>query len=293
MSDAASARRVTDALLSPLAGHVMDVPVSAALASEALTRLAARAGNGPTRLTDHDVRMALALPGERVAPTPFAWSATTTRRALGLAAVRSLVAGEVRSPSDGVKDALARILATQNGERTRSTMDRWLAGLPRSGLAAVQAEATTWATRLWCALDWGAFGELPAIGQDHWWDSRRSPNLAIRSRAEVRAVSTDRAGNPVSVHLVILGGGRRASVATELGVVALVETLCARSSLPPGRVVGWWPDSGHLMTVEVDRSVVEAGVVAASRAVCRDETTPVTPADAGPSPLAGARRAAA
>lgn len=293
MPEPAGARRLTDSLLSPLAGRGEELIGSAARASEALFRLATRADGGPWRLTDYDVRMALALSGEGVAPTPFTWSATTTRRALGLAAVRALVAGDVRSPSDGVGEALAQVLAVQDGDRPRSTMDRWLAGLPRSGLAAVHAEATTWATRLWCALDWSAFGERPTIGRDHWWDSRRSPNLAIRSRAEVRAVSADRAGNPLSVHLVILGGARRASVTSELSVVALVETLCARGSLPPGRVVGWWPDSGHMVAVKVDRTAVEAGVAAVSRAMSRDKPRSVPLPQARPSSLAGAGRAAA
>jgi hypothetical protein len=301
MPDPSGVGRLTDALLSPLTGHADHVPESAARASETLSRLAARAAGRPFRLTGHDVQVALAPPGEGFDPTPFAWSATTTRRALGLAAIRSLVAGEVRSPWDGVAEALARATAARDGERPLSAMDRWLAGLPRTGLAAVHAEATTWATRLWCALDWGAFVERPTIGRDHWCDSRGPSTLAIRSRAEVRAVSADRAGNPLSVHLVILGGTRRTSVSSELSVVALVETLCAPASLPPGRVVGWWPESGHLIAIEVDRAVVEAGVAAVAatisrampRAASRSTSRSVPPAEATPPHLAVTRRAAA
>ena len=117
-------------------------------------------------------------------------------------------------------------------------MDRWLAGLPPAARAAVQADAVTWATRLWCALDWTAFEEPPTIGRDHWWDSPHSSLLALRSRAEVRSVARDQAGSPLSVHLVVLGGPRRATIRSELSVAAMVEVLLlphARS-----RRVGWW-----------------------------------------------------
>jgi hypothetical protein len=245
-----------------------------------------RPGGRPLRLTDHDVRTALA-PRERVAATlPFAWSAHTVRRALGLTAVRSLVAGEARAPADGVRAASARaIRAAREGERPASPMDRWLAGLPAAGLAAVQAEAVTWATRLWCALDWSAFEEPPIIGRDRWWDSPHSSFLAVRSRAEVRSFGLDGAGRPFSVHLVVLGGPRRSTIRSELSVVAMLEALQAPRSLPPGRIVGWWPDSGHLASVEVDHVALEAGVAAVARTLARVE--------AAPAPLAEATRAAA
>jgi hypothetical protein len=141
-------------------------------------------------------------------------------------------------------------------------MDRWLAGLPPAGRAVVQAEAVTWATRLWCALEWSAFDNPPIVGRDRWWDSPHSSLLALRSRAEVRAVARDLTGNPCSVHLVVLGGARRATIRSELSVVAMIEALHAPLSLPAGRVVGWWPDSGHRVTVEVDRVALRAGVAA-------------------------------
>jgi hypothetical protein len=166
-------------------------------------------------------------------------------------------------------------------------MDRWLAGLPAAGLAVVQAEAVTWATRLWCALDWSAFGDLPLIGRDHWWDSPHSSLLAIRSRAEVRSVGFDQEGHPFSVHLVVLTGPRRPTVRSELSVVAMVEALQAASSLPPGRVVGWWPDSGHLVKVEVDRASVTAGVEAVAHTLAGVEA-PMAPM----APFEGAARVA-
>jgi hypothetical protein len=230
------------------------------------------AGGGSLRLTDHDVRTALASPDHRPATTPFAWSARTARRSLGLAAVRCLLAGDARSPAEGVRATMAEsVRLARRGDRLASPVDRWLAGLSAGGMAAVQAEAVTWATRLWCALDWTAFEEPPVIGRDRWWDSPHSSLLALRSRAEVRSLTVDATGVPHSVHLVVLGGPRRPTIRSELGVVAVVEALQAPASLPPGRIVGWWADSGHVVKVEFDQALLREGVAAIGRTLARSE----------------------
>jgi hypothetical protein len=264
-------RDLTRALLEPFAGTGVDDRFLVFDAARRIPRTLAdlavpRPGGASLRVTDRHVRTALAAP-ENVAPdTPFAWSARTARRALGLAGLRALVAGAVRSPVDGVTTAIDdAVRAARLGEAVASPMDRWLAGLSPAGRAAVQAGAVTWATRVWCGLDWGAFEEPPTIGRDHWWDSPHSSLLALRSRAEVRSVARDRAGAPFSVHLVVLGGPRRPTIRSELSVAAVVEVLCAPRSLPPGRMVGWWPDSGHLVTLQIDQQALDDGVAAVAR----------------------------
>jgi hypothetical protein len=215
----------------------------------ALARLAVRrAGAGPFRVTDHDVRRALGA--DEVAPDdePFAWSARTARRTIGLAAVRALLAGDARTPHEAVQARLDDSDgAVRGGSRTISQLDRWVASLAPGGRGAVAAEAVTWATRLWCAVDWTALGPAPVIGRDHWWDSPHSALLALRGRADVR---TGRA------HLVVLSGPRRDSVRSELALVALVESLRARDQSAPGPVVGWWPDSGHLVRLDPHPTVL-------------------------------------
>jgi hypothetical protein len=268
---------LTNVLLAPFgplaAPHRAALLESLARIPQELADLAVpRPGGGPLRLTDHDVRTALAQTECPPAQTPFAWSARTARRALGLAAVRLVVAGAERSPAEGVRATLAEgIRLATTGDALASPVDRWLANLPAGGLAAVQSEAVTWATRLWCALDWGAFDERPIIGRDRWWDSPHSSLLAIRSRAEVRSIALDPSGSPFSVHLVVLGGPRRPSIRSELSVVAMVEALHAPASLPPGRVVGWWPDSGHVVKVDIDQASVREGVTAIARTLAPPE----------------------
>jgi hypothetical protein len=288
-------RVLTRALLEPFAGATVDDRSSVFDAARRIPRTLAdlavpRPGGGSLRLTDHHVRAALAAPDGVVPDTPFAWSARTARRALGLAGLRAVVAGTVRSPIDGVTMSIDdAVRAARLGEAAASPMDRWLAELPPAGRAAVQAGAVTWATRLWCALDWSAFEEPPGIGRDHWWDSPHSSLLALRSRAEVRSVARDQAGSPLSVHLVVLGGPRRTTIRSELSVAAMVEVLCAPRSLPPGRMVGWWPDSGHLVTLEIDQLALTNGVAAVARTLA---STGASPADYEGA-LQGAIRAAA
>jgi hypothetical protein len=59
-------------------------------------------------------------------------------------------------------------------------------------------------------------------------------------------------------------------------VVALVEALLAPPLVPPGRILGWWPESGHLVKVEVDASVLAAGEAAIARTLAAVEA-PATP----------------
>jgi len=265
VADTVTAPPLTEALLSPVPVADRDAIIQAAgRLPVVLADLAAQAeGGGSRRLTDHAIRMAYGPAGSVPVSTPFAWSARTARRTLGLSAVRSLVGGEVRPPAAGVRTALADAMrSARDPSRPASSLDRWVSNLPAAGRAAVHAEAVTWATRLWSALDWNAFTSALIIGRDHWWESPHSSLLSIRSRADVRSVSVDEEGNPVMVHLVLLGGTRRVSVRHELSVVAMVEAMRAGPALPPGRIVGWWPDSGHAVSVDVDLAALAAGVEA-------------------------------
>ena len=115
------------------------------------------------------------------------------------------------------------------------------------------AEAVTWATRLWCAVDWAALGSPPTIGRDRWWDSPHSALLALRGRAEVRTGCAN---------LVVLSGPRRDSVRAELALVTLVGSLRTSGGAVPGRVVGWWPDSGRLVRVEPEPAALTLGAEA-------------------------------
>ena len=219
-----------------------------------------RAGATRFRITDHEVRTALTTESDDHGHgEPFAWTARTARRSIGVAAVRLLAGGAARSPLEAVRARLAESSRwVGEGSSSATQLDRWVDGLTPAGRAAVGAEAVTWATRLWCALDWSSFSSPPEIGRDHWWDSPHSALLALRGRADVR---TDRA------HLVVLSGPRRGSVRAELSLVTLVESLRLRGDGGPGRVVGWWPDSGHLVRVEPEPAALTLGAEAVELAL--------------------------
>lgn len=229
-------------------------------ARRALAALAVRRrAGGPCRITDHELRVALSEAAPSPARgTPFAWSARTARRTLGMSAVRALASGHASTPVEAVRARVAEASKLmREGTARASSLDGWLAGLSPAGRAAAGAEAVTWATRLWCALDWDRI-EAPVIGRDHWWDSPHSSLLALRSRAEVRTACAD---------LVVLAGPRRDSVRAELALVTLVESLLARNGSPPGRVVGWWPESGHVVRLDPGPAVLALGVDAVAHAV--------------------------
>jgi hypothetical protein len=256
------ADRLMPALVAPV--PAVDLASWQAALEDAKSKLAGlavrRAGAVRFRVTDHEVRTAFSdEAGDPAQPEPFAWSARNARRSIGVAAVRLLLGGGARSPLEAVRCRLAESSRlVRHGSSSASQLDRWVDGLPPAGRAAVGAEAVTWATRLWCALDWSEFPAPPAVGRDHWWDSPHSALLALRGRADVRTVHA---------HLVVLSGPRRDSVRAELALVTLVEALRVRGDDVPGRVVGWWPDSGHLVRVEPEPAALTLGTEAVELAL--------------------------
>ncbi len=187
------------------------------------------------------------------------WSARSGGRAIGLAAVGRCARGAARTPAEGVADALGGLLADETrGLAGPGSLGEWLARLPPGGAGAVRANAVTWATRLWLALDWGAIGRGAVFDwRDQWWDCPGAP-VALRGRAEVRMRS-------VGAHLTVRGGSPGPDAAIELGLSALVSALAA--SAPPRRVAGWWPDCGRSLVVTVSRSLLERAADAVGAAV--------------------------
>ncbi len=248
--------RLTDALLAPSLAVVDRSAWARAVEStpRVLAGLVAAAGGGvAARVTSHEVRVALGGARSSSGDDEFSWSAMTAARPLGLAALESLLFGKARTPAEAVREVVATAAGRAGGWfRPPSQLDRWLTGLAPAGRAAVGAAAVTWATRLWSALDWDALPTPLVLGRDHWRDSPDLGGLALRSRAEVRCGSA---------HLVLLTGARRETARHELSLVTLVEALRApeATALP---VVGWWPDSGHLIRVEPEPAVLDMGVAA-------------------------------
>jgi hypothetical protein len=128
----------------------------------------------------------------------------------------------------------------------------WYAELATGGRAVVRAEAVTWATHLWTALDWGRFERPPVVGGgDDWWDCPGSRQLTLKGRAEVRVLVD---GRPAFV--VVGNGSCPSDWRVELGLPALVGALARGGASAPCRVVGTWPASGQVRLLDVDADVL-------------------------------------
>lgn len=191
--------------------------------------------------------------GDRFAP-----SAALTRRAVGLAAVERCVRGRSAVPQTAVAEVLDSGLEDLVESRRSEGAPRapwwaeWYESLGPGGRATVLAEAVTWATQLWTALDWSRF-DRPAVigGRDDFWDCPGRRQLSVRGRAEVRAFAGDR-------RVTLVTGTRYPGPAwrAELAHRALVVAMSRAESSVPARVVGFWPSSGMVRICEVDASAL-------------------------------------
>lgn len=260
------------------------------------------AAGGPAgRITGYLLRNALTH-AERVAPGPFAWTAATARRSLGLAGVRACVDRTARAPAAAVARVVAaRATEGRHGLGRPGSLAEWLGSLPPSALAIVEAEAVTWATNLWTALEWDRLGpDVRVGGPEPLWSPPGSPAVALRGRVDLRVPLAG--GSFVTV----LGGHPGPASRVELGLSALAAALSApgapggtlaaggtaeASALPgvPGRVAGWWPESGVALVVPVDRALVAdtASAVAATVPVLQGAVA--GPDDGQAEPPAGRR----
>ena len=173
-----------DALVEPV--PAVDAGSWRAALDEAKSKLAGlavrRAGATRFRVTDHEVRTAFGTDARRSRRTTIRSPGPRTRHGDPSAWPPSAcwpVGGAL--PLEAVRCRLAESSRwVREGSSSATQLDRWIDGLSPAGRAAVGAEAVTWATRLWCALDWSSFASTPVVGRDHWWDSPHSALLALR-----------------------------------------------------------------------------------------------------------------
>lgn len=254
------AAAVTDELLGqapPLSAE--DLGVLRSRLTAALVPLAAELPPGVRLVLDgFRYRTALRRPERCVrGDEPFAPSPLTCQRALGLAAVDRCLRGRSSSPAQAVAAVLAHgvddaVRSESPGAPPAPWWARWYAGLGPGARATVAAEATTWATGLWTALQWDRLPRPVVLGgRDDWWDlpGRR---LTLRGRLEVRVPVDGRAAL-----LLVRGGAPDAGSRAELAFCALVAALSAPAGRTPGRVLGLWPAAGALRVLPVSARSLE------------------------------------
>jgi hypothetical protein len=180
--------------------------------------------------------------------TPFRWTARTARRRVGLAAVRWCLA----EPGLAPVDAVARVVADPTGPSGAGACGPgscadWLASLSSPARTAVQADATTWATTVWSAIEWDRLPPAAVVGgPDRWWDWRGPARVALQGRADIRVPG------PHGAHLIVLDGFPSPAARRALGFTALVDGLRSAGADLPARVVAWWPACGKAWIASVD-----------------------------------------
>lgn len=210
-----------------------------------------------------------------LAPPAFRWSARTARRAIGLAAVRAGLDGRAATPMDAVALVVSDPAGPLGvGRSGPGSCADWLASLAAPARAAVGAEATTWATILWTALDWHRLGTTTHVGPaDRGWHWTGAVRVALRGRVDVRFAG--------GACLTVLDGLPSAAARSSLALSPLVDALARGAGHVPDRVVGWWPDCGKAWVVPIgaptlvdaaDAVVRSAGVLLGA-AQDRDEPT--------------------
>jgi hypothetical protein len=249
------AASLTDALLAPVPGTVGadELRVGAERLAGDLGALVEELPAGE-RLRLDAFRFALAREDpERLtaAERPFAPSPMTSRRAVGLGAVGRCLRGRSPTPAAAVAEVLAAGVedVADGGDPTSRSpwWARWYRDLGDGGRAMVEAEAVTWATQVWTALEWERLEQTVVGGGDDWWDCPGTRALTLRGQADVR-VRVE--GRPV---LLVVGAGVPPTAwRVALGFPALVAALARGGRSVPGRVAGWWPASGQVRMLPVD-----------------------------------------
>jgi hypothetical protein len=238
-------------------------------------------GDRPIRVDAFLLRTVLRSADRPVDGSPFQWSPRTARRSIGIAAVGRCADGHARTPAAAAASTVAQLVEDgRRGHARHGSLAAWLAVLNEGGRAAVLAEAITWATEIFVAIQWGRL-ERPTIvgGRDRWWDCPGSAEVALRGRADVRVPTTAPQGavhrtdmtdsdSPRASSLFTMVGGRPGSTSRiELGLAALVDVMSRPADPPPARVVGWWPDCGRALVLGVDLPMLRQTATAVTTTV--------------------------
>jgi len=127
----------------------------------------------------------------------------------------------------------------------------WLAEAPTGVRASTLADATTWATELLIHL-----GPLVASGgvlvgrADPVWAVPGAPWISLRARRDVEIILEPE--QKTRAVLCVRAGRPRPTAIDDLGLVGLIEALTRPGVPMPSRVIGLWPASGRMVSLELN-----------------------------------------
>lgn len=276
------ARGLTDALLAPAGpppppGVVADLDRAL---RNGLAEATAGCGGPPVRLDAFAIRTVGEPPRPSGPPgdDSFRWTPRTARRTAGISAAALVVGGRARCPAQGAELAVAALVEDARRSRARpGSLADWLGSAPAGVVATVLAEATSWATHFVTAVEWSRVGGAVEVGgADRWWDVVGRPPVGLRGRVDARLAVTPAGraapgrGSPQTARqslLTVVGGRPGPGSRTELGLAALVDILRRPGGPAPARVVGWWPECGRALVLDVTEQLLASTATATLAAV--------------------------
>lgn len=185
---------------------------------------------------------------------PFTCSPVRCRRTVASAALMRCLRGRPATPAAAVADVLDEAVAAPTDPATDPWWAPWYRQQAPAVRAVVRAEAVTWATELWVAVDWAALGRPPVVGgRPVWWSCPGARQLRLKARCDVRV----QAGPRPSL-LVVGGGDTGRDWRIHLSFPALVAGLAHGERALPVRVVGLWPATGQVRILPVELDALEA-----------------------------------
>lgn len=188
----------------------------------------------------------------------FAWTPQFTKRSLGLAALRLLVFGVASTPSEAVSQEVERLIRLGVDQPSSSnSLAAYLASSSGAIRSAAMAHAMTYATEVFCAIDWKHFERHPIIGGPDATALLRSQGLALRGRAElVVDIDGAKAGDLAESRLVVMHGSIADDTTLLLGSAALAATLSSGESQAPARLVAYFPTSGQAAVLDITENIL-------------------------------------
>jgi len=210
--------------------------------------------------------------------SPFAWTPHFAKRSLGLAALRLVVFGVAATPREAVTREVDRLVRLGIDQPPRSTsLAAYLASCSPALRTAAIAHGVTYATELFCAIDWKAFTRHPLIGSPDATAVLRSQGLSLRGRAELICDLDGPANVPVAEsRLVVMHGVIEDDTTLLLGSAALAATLSSSDRIAPARMVAYFPTSGQAAVLDITENILTRTALGIAKRV---ENCRLTPAE--------------
>ena len=190
--------------------------------------------------------------------SPFAWTPHFAKRALGLAALRLVVFGVAATPQEAVAREVDRLVRLGVDQPPRSSsLAAYLASCSPALRTAAIAHGVTYATELFCAVEWKAFTRHPLIGSPDATAVLRSQGISLRGRAELICDIDDASGAQLTEsRLVVMHGVIEDGTTLLLGSAALAATLASSDRTAPARMVAFFPTSGQAAVLDITENIL-------------------------------------